>query len=355
VAGVYTITIDLDPDNNIKESNEANNKKIFTIECSDANGNVPKDDVKEEEKKEETGNDTGSGTGKPDLVVTLDPTKMDSGKNNIKVNIKNDSQQDITKSFYFLIELLDANSKVVKSYDPVEIKGMAAGKNAGGELFTGGVTCDPNAPFKIRVTIDSTKAIDEKLENNNYAESTCGTVKSSSGNNGGGNEERVKDAPPCYSGSATLEIQNLASQTPTDLANDRVISYKIANKNSTRAEGVKVNIYNGSKLIKNQNISSITGCSSTKAATYESSLVYTCEGSEQTVNFVVTYDSTKSISKSVEVKCEGKTNANQTLYCEIDKAVSSTGEVRITTGENVKYTVKVSGNTAAQIDPSKIT
>jgi hypothetical protein len=343
----------LDPENNIKESNEANNKKIFTIECSDENGTVPKDKEKEKEKEEEkTEND---GTELPDLIITLDPTKMDNGKNNIKVNIKNDSQQNITKSFYFLIELLDGEGKVAKSYDLVEIKGMAAGKNAGGELFTGGVTCDPNTPFKIRVTIDSTKVISEKLENNNYAESTCGTVKSSSGNNGGGNEERVKDAPPCYSGPATLEIKSLASQTPTDLANDRVISYKIANNNSTRAEGVKVNIYNGSKLVKSQNISNITGCSSYNAATYESSLVYTCEGIEQTVNFVVTYDGTKSVSKSVEVKCEGKTNANQTLYCEIDKAVNSTGEVRITTGENIKYTVKISGNTTVQLDPSKVT
>jgi len=92
----------LDPENNIKESNEANNKKIFTIECSDENGTVPKDKEKEKEKEEEkTGN---GGTELPDLVITLDPTKMDNGKNNIKFTIKNNSTKDITSKFLFSAE-----------------------------------------------------------------------------------------------------------------------------------------------------------------------------------------------------------------------------------------------------------
>jgi len=206
----------LDPDNNIKESNEANNKKIFTIECSDANGNVPKDDAKEEEKKEETGNDTGSGTGKPDLVVTLDPTKMDNGRNTIKLSIKNNSNVTITKPFAVLVEIVDATGKTI---DPTkypakgEIKGLEANKDyAVNDLFPGGFPCDVNNPQKVMITVDSTKIIDEKLENNNYAESICGAIKSGTGggneDNSGGGADPKKDKP-CSAGNALIEISNL--------------------------------------------------------------------------------------------------------------------------------------------------
>ncbi len=363
VPGVYTFTVELDPNNDIKESNEANNKKIFKVECSDADGNVPKDEEQKEENKEEEKTGDG-GTGLPDLVVTLDPTKMDNGKNNIKFTIKNKGTKDVASKFYFLIELLDADGKIVQSYDPMEVPGFGAGKEHSDVLFKDGATCDSKSPFKIRATIDSTKVISEKLENNNYAESTCGTVKPPAGGNsngGGGNEEGVK-LPPCASGDATLEIKSLTSREVQGLGNDRVLEYVIGNNNGSRAEGVKVEFYKidattkSQTIKKSQNISSITGCSTSKIATYSSSVIYTCEDKEQTVNMVVKYaNDTKSVSKTIDVKCEAKADAGQTLYCETDKAVNAAGEIRISPGDNILYTLKASGNTGVKLDTTKAT
>ncbi len=358
VAGVYTFTIDLDPNNDIKESNEANNKKVFKVECSDVNGNVPKDEEKKEEKKEKEKTGSG-GTGLPDLVMTLDPTKMDSGKNNIKFSIKNNSTKDITSKFYFQVELLDANDKIVKSYDPMEVPGFGAGKEFSDVLFKDGANCDTNAPFKIRATIDSTKIVNEKLENNNSAESTCGAVKSPAGGaSGGGNEARDKDAPPCSSGEATLEVKSATAQIAKDLAsgkeltNNYIISYEIVNNNSTRAEGVKIEFWNGSNIVKSQSIANISGCNSKNPASYESSLIYTCQGEEKNINMKVKYNGNKSITKDITIGCSKEGTAIGIPYCEIDKAVNSAGEVRISTGDNIMFTLKVTG---ANVDPALIT
>jgi hypothetical protein len=328
---------------------------VFKIECADESGKVPEEKEKEEEKKEDKQEDTGGNNDKPDLIVDVTPIRMSSGKNTINLDIKNNSQKDITNSFYLLIQLLDSSGKVVDSTSG-EIKGLKAGQNISGNPFNDDVdvNCDASVPYKYRFTIDSTNTVAENLENNNIAEAICGEVKSGAdGGNGAGSKDKL---PPCASGSATLEIKSLSSRTPEGLANDRVISYNIGNNNSTRAEGVKISLKNGSNVVKSQGISNIPGCSSYNPASYESSIIYTCQGNEQTIDFVVSYDGSKSVSKSVDVKCaynKDKEKAGQILYCELDKSVNSANEVRLSPGENIKYTLKVSGSTSSSLDATK--
>ncbi len=270
---------------------------------------------------------------------------MSSGKNTIDLGIKNNSQKDIDKPFELLIELVDANGKVVDSKKG-EIASLKAGQGLSGNPFKSQVDCDFNNAYKYVFKADNSNVISEQSESNNTAESICGDIKSGTGNNGGsgsGSEKQLTG--PCYSGNAEIQIKEAKAQiikdnTGKDLANNYIVSYNIANVKSNKAEGVKVSLYNGSNFIKSSNISSLYGCKS-----YNSTMVYTCQGDEKSINLKVEYDSTKSVSQTISVDCKTGQTATGIPYCEIDKAINSSGEVRISPGENINYTLKVTGAT----------
>jgi len=342
VAGVYTITINLDPNDNIKESNETNNKKSFKIECADENGKVPDNEEKEEEKEDQSGDQTGDD--KPDIVVSVSPSQMSNGKNTINLDIKNDSAKSINTTFYLTVDLVDANNKTVDS-NKMEIKSLGAGQSISGNPFKDQVECNPDNAFKYVFTADSTNTINEKIENNNSASTVCGSIKNETGGSGSGGGGEKSSSDPCYSGNAEIQIKEAKAQLAVDgsgktLANNYVVAYNISNIKSNRAEGVKVLLYNGSNMIKSANISSLYGCKS-----YSSTMIYTCQGDEKSITLKVEYDGTKSASQTISVDCKSGQTATGIPYCELDKAISSSGEVRISPGENIYYMLKITGGT----------
>jgi subtilase family serine protease len=129
---MYTITINLDPNNDISESNEANNKKIFTIACSDETGNVPKDNPAEEPGQEQEQDDGGSQeeADLPDLFLKMEPTAMKAGANTVKFQIGNMGSKDVTTPFYYSYEKIDATGKVEVNQQSNAVSGFKAGSES---------------------------------------------------------------------------------------------------------------------------------------------------------------------------------------------------------------------------------
>lgn len=345
-AGVYTVTINVDPDNNISESNKGNNKKVFRIECADENGNVP-------ETKENTGgqedqsnnSQSGDPADKPDLVVSFNPVAMDKGINDIKIDISNVGKSDITKSFFMKVETVDASGARQQSGDLVEIKGMPVGRGKGinGSFFKEpGFNCDPANPIEIWVTVDSTNVIDEKLENNNSAKVSCGTVKQAGA---GGQTPPANDpskTPSCYSNKdgAELKIASLKADHMKDdkgnLIAAQTIYFSLQGLNAERADNIQVQLMDGNTVLETKNISSIVGCK-----TSDGYFIYTCKDTNaKKLKLNVSYFGVKAKSTSMEVSFTcGATTDKEFAYCTINKAIGTDGTVRLQQNEMVEFRI----------------
>jgi len=163
--GVYTITIDLDPKNSIKEINEANNKKTFKMECADADGQVPTDQDNTEDGAgggdDELNGDQEDQSKLPDLKITMSPATMVSGVDNrITINVTNQGRTDIDQQFYVGLEVADANGTRTKIKDKegkiiqAVVSGLKVGATKAINLFNSddpsdGQKCNTQNPFEI--------------------------------------------------------------------------------------------------------------------------------------------------------------------------------------------------------------
>ena len=362
VAGIYTITINLDPNNDILESNEANNKKIFKIECSDKEGNVPKDDPAEE-KKEEDGDEQGDGGAQegadlPDLFLKMEPATMKAGANIVKFQIGNSGSKDVTTPFYYLLEEIDAAGKVVKSQQSKPEPELKAGLESDwiNPFGDKDVICDLKSPFKLRMTIVSSKVIGEKSETNNVGESVCGEVKSNGNAGSGAPGDKTKTPlPPCYSDSkgAVLKFTNVSVDTYKEEGADtavKFIKYTLEGINAEKASNIKVKLMS-TTVLETQSIDSILGCNA-KAGFPDSRggyFVYTCKTSGN-VTLKVQADyygvTSKTISKEVTFNCS-VTKDSDVPYCMVNKSINSDGTIKVQPGESIEFRVAgVPANTA---------
>jgi hypothetical protein len=73
--------------------------------------------------------------------------------------------------------------------------------------------------------------------------------------------------------------------------------------------------------------------------------MYTCSADDSTpeIEIRVNYVGGSIVTQKIKVPCKSGAGAVPIPYCEIDKAINSAGEIRISQGEKIIYTVKISG------------
>jgi len=249
---------------------------------------------------------------------------------------------------------LDANDKLIKNIGSSEAPGFGAGQTYTDFLLKEGFNCDINNPSKFRATVDSTKVISEKLENNNYAESICGAINPGSDNDGAGGDggetkDDPKKNPTCSAGNALIEISNLSVSEVLDGAGKAMtgnywINYNLANVHNGKADYIKVSFAKKEIEIPGlgTSLSSLYGCK-----VHNSRAMYTCSANDVApeIEIRVNYVGGTTVRQKIKIPCEAGKGAIAIPYCEIDKSISSSGDIRVSQGEKIIYTVKISGYT----------
>ncbi len=359
--GIYTVTINVDPDNDIKESNESNNIKSFKIQCADKDGNIPKEEGSDdtEDNGGDDNQDRHSDSGnEPDIDVSLTPIKLNNGSNDVKISLVNLGNSDISATFNILVSIVYANGEKKEAKNPVS--GLRRGNINGisGSLFTEPVSCDPKSPFEITVKADSDNVIKESNESNNVAKVTCGDTGSGSGggDDGGGGDKTPPendDDVICYSdpkGGAKLEISSAQvlslKNDEGDLPAKRIV-YTLKGLNAERASNIKVTLKEGANVLQTQSISSVYGCKTTGGY-----FNYVCtSGGPKNFTLEVKYFGVtwKTVSETIKADCNVNTGGTGIPYCEINKAIASDGTIRLQEGEMVEFKVyNVAENTETE-------
>jgi hypothetical protein len=117
----------------------------------------------------------------------------------------------------------------------------------------------------------------------------------------------------------------------------------LANVRNTKAENITV------AFIKNS-VTEIPGMGARIASLYgckvfNSKAMYTCskEDSSPEIEIKVNYSGGTTVIQKIKVPCKAGEGAVSIPYCEVDKAINSSGEIRVSQGEKIIYTVKIAG------------
>jgi len=86
-------------------------------------------------------------------------------------------------------------------------------------------------------------------------------------------------------------------------------------------------------------LSSLYGCRK-----YDTRSLYICSEGEKNIGMVIktVYNNDYSATANITIPCSGAASPSMPI-CELDKSISANGEVRLTQGEKITYSVKVNG------------